>query len=336
MTLWILFGGMSLAAVAFVILPLLRGGGGGRAYAVTAITALAVVGLSAGIYAMNGRPGVPSGANAQPNVSEMVNSLAARLEEQPDDLAGWMMLGRSYMVLERFEEAAAAFEKAAALEDPPSAGTLVNLGAALARANEGQEMPPRAVAAFENALALQPNHPEALFWGGIGAVTRGDTELAAERWEALLATNPPANVQEVLRARIAEWRGEPAPVAPAAAPADTDGAVVTVRIDLSSEARAALPEEASVFVIARDPAQPSPPIAVTRRRLSELPASVELGDRDAMMPGRNLSAFDEFELVVRASASGTPAATPGDWFGSRIVQPATGSDVSVQIGERVE
>ena len=334
MTLWILFGGMSVAAVAFAIVPLLRGGE--RGYAVTGVTALAIIAVSAGIYAMNGRPEVPSGASMQPDVGAMVESLAARLETQPDDLAGWMMLGRSYMVLERYEEAASAFDRAVELEDPPSAGTLVSLGVALARANGDRALPPRAVAAFENALALEPGHPEALFWGGIGAINRGDTELAATRWETLLATNPPANVQDILRARIAEWRGEPAPAPEAAAAtAAAAGPVVTVRIELSNEARKALPDEASIFVIARDPAQPSPPIAVTRRMLSELPASVELGDHDAMLPGRNLSAFEEFELVVRASASGTPTATPGDWYGSRIVQPASASDVTVQIGERV-
>ena len=93
--------------------------------------------------------------------------------------------------------------------------------------------------------------------------------------------------------------------------------MIVVDIGVSAAARAALPADASVFVIARDPAQPSPPIAVSRRRLADLPAQVALGDRDAMIPGRNLSAFDTFEIVVRASASGNPTEASGDWFGTR-------------------
>ena len=59
------------------------------------------------------------------------------------------------------------------------------------------------------------------------------------------------------------------------------------------------------------PAQPSPPIAVTRRSLVELPARVSLSDRDAMIPGRLLSAYERFEVEVRASATGNPAADRG-------------------------
>ena len=72
-----------------------------------------------------------------------------------------------------------------------------------------------------------------------------------------------------------------------------------------------------------------------RRRLSELPAVVALGDADSMIPGRSLSAFAEFELVARVSVSGQPVAQSGDWFGSLLVRPAEDSDVSLSIDHRV-
>ena len=110
----------------------------------------------------------------------------------------------------------------------------------------------------------------------------------------------------------------------------------TVRAALSTEAAAALPTEATVFVIARDPAQPVPPIAVTRRRLSELPAVVELGDRESMVPGRELSGFEEFELIARVSLSGAVTTSPGDWFGTAIVRPAENGSVSLSIDTEVQ
>jgi cytochrome c-type biogenesis protein CcmH len=326
--LWVLFAIMCLAAAGFAVLPF--AGDLRRRIPVAFLTLLFVGGLAAGIYAINGSPGVPAGKSEQPDVAAMVASLAARLEEQPDDIRGWKMLGRSYMALGNFDGAVAAYEKAVRLEDAQDAQTLVDYGVALARAG-GEPLTPKAISVFENAIALAPSNPEALFWGGIAAVNRGDRATAADRWERLLATEPPPEVRTILTERIAAWRG----VAPATAVAEEPAGVISIDVGVSTEARAALPADASVFVIARDPAQPSPPIAVTRRRLSDLPARVSLGDRDAMIPGRNLSGFDTFEIVVRASASGNPAEGPGDWFGRANVEPAATAEVAIEIGERV-
>jgi cytochrome c-type biogenesis protein CcmH len=330
---WFLLALMCLAAVGFIIVPLSRGLPGNRLLLTSTI--ILVVGLSAGLYYFEGSPNLPSGASKQPDVDAMVASLAERLERQPDDLEGWKMLGRSYMTLGNYPGAIGALEKAVALEDASNAETLVSLGVALAQAG-GQQLPAKAISAFENALALAPHNPEALFWAGIGAFNRGDSALAVARWEQLLATNPPEEIRAIIEQRIASWRGEAAPagIAPAAQTA-VARPVVTVKVTVSAEAAASLPADASVFIIARDAAQPSPPIAVTRRQLMEFPGSVSLGDQDSMIPGRSLSGFAEFELLVRASASGQPMASPGDWYGTAIVRPADESEVELQIGTEV-
>jgi cytochrome c-type biogenesis protein CcmH len=127
-----------------------------------------------------------------------------------------------------------------------------------------------------------------------------------------------------------------APVASAPAAADIpDDAVVSARVSLSQEAIAAIAVDANVFIIARDPAAPSPPIAVARRKVSELPAIVSLTDAQSMVEGRNLSAFAEIELLARVSLSGGPAAASGDWFGSLLVRPAENNSVSVTIDQQV-
>jgi cytochrome c-type biogenesis protein CcmH len=119
------------------------------------------------------------------------------------------------------------------------------------------------------------------------------------------------------------------------APAVDPDAVVTARVSFSDNAIAAITADANVFVIARDPAQPSPPIAVNRVRLSELPAVISLGDAQSMVAGRTLSGFEEFELLARVSLSGSPAATSGDWFGSLIVRPAENPSVFLAIDQQV-
>jgi cytochrome c-type biogenesis protein CcmH len=295
--LWLLFVVMSLATIAFAIRPLL--GDLPRQTLLVGTSIVLIMTLVSGLYYELGSPDLPSGAAQAPDIGQMVASLAERLQREPGDIDGWVMLGRSYMTLGNYQGAATA---------------------------------------YENALALDPRNSEALFWGGISASNSGNTRLAIERWELLLETDPPANVRGVLLQRIAEWRGEPLPAtaAPIVVPAQAPASVVAASISLSVEAQAALAADASVFIIARDPARPSPPIAVTRRLVSDLPLVVELGDQESMIPGRNLSAFSEFEVLARVSLSGNPIAQPGDWFVSAIVRPADSKQVELVIAEQVQ
>ena len=325
MTLWVLFALMSLVAVGFAIWPLYRHK---RSLSpLIGVAVVFVVALSSGLYFHQGNPELPSGGGAVPDMEEAVIALAERLANNSDDLDGWKMLGRSYMSLGNFSAAVTAFETAVEMESAQDSHTLVSLGEALL-AHTSSPIDGRISALFENALALDPNNPQALFYGGIGAFNRNDQQLAADRWERLLALNPPDEIQGILQQRIAEWRGETVPL--------ENDAVVTANVTISDDAIAALPAEATVYIIARDPAQPSPPIAVTRRRLSDLPGMVELGDRESMVPGRNLSAFAEFELIARVSISGQPSAQPGDWFGTMIVKPAEIDDVQIIIQQQVQ
>lgn len=342
---WIALGVMCFAAVVFTIWPLLHSQA--KHTPLMAVAILFVVVSSAGLYASIGSPGVDGvhPATTGGEMSDAVNSLARRLQSNPADIGGWRMLGRSYMTLGNYAEAARALERVIELEAEPQAQTMVELGEALIAAS-GQTMSPRAVSLFENALALEPNNPAALFWGGIGAINRGDNQLAADRWEMLLSTNPPAEIRAMVEQRVAEWRGEAAPAmgqgspgrgeAAAAPPEPGADAIVAASIALSESAAAVLPSDGVVFVIARDPAQPVPPIAVSRHMLSELPTVVELGDGQSMVSGRSLSGFEEFELEARVSLSGQPGRQPGDWFGSVLVRPAESGSVKVSIDTQVQ
>jgi cytochrome c-type biogenesis protein CcmH len=333
---WLISGVMLAAAALFVAVPLYR-----REHKLSATSIASVVlviALSAVLYSQIGNPGLESGrgenvAGEVPDIQQMVDSLAARLQENPDDLAGWKMLGRSYLQLQNFLGAIAAFEKAVEMESSQNGETLADLGEAVLMADQ-RTLLGRAGQLFESALELTPNNPKALFYSGMAAVQRGDNTLAAERWEALLATSPPENVQDILRQRIAELRGEAPAQAMPVAP-EQPGAVVNVAVSLGDAATQANLPDTTVFIIARDPNQPSPPIAAVRRRLSELPATIEIGDSDAMIPGRVPSGFANLEIVARVSLSGQPVAQPGDWYGQeQVTTPANGT-VDIVIDQQV-
>ncbi len=346
MTFWIIVIVLCLLAIVFAVLPLWRKSN--RLTPLVASVIVFTVALSAVMYDQVGSPGVPSGragtaaeADDLPGMDEAIASLEARLEKNPDDLNGWKMLGRTYLAMRDYAGAAEALERAMEIENGQDAQTLVDLALAIANRDGVPIEEGRASDLLNNALKLDPNNPPGLFYSGIAAANRGDTDTAADLWERLLGLNPPAEIRDTLERNIAAWRGEELPeqaVAPAPAPAADEvpeDAIVSARISLSEEAMAAMTTDASVFIIARDPNAPTPPIAVSRRMLSELPAVVSMTDAQSMVAGRNLSAFPEIELLARVSLSGGPAAQSGDWFGSLIVRPAETDSVSLTIDQQV-
>ena len=325
---WFITAVMLIGAILFIAVPLYRSE---RKVSATAIGAgIVVAALSATMYSQIGTPRPDE--NAMPDIDQMVSSLAARLQENPDDLPGWKMLGRSYLQLQNFAGAIAAFEKAVEMESGSNAQTLADLGEAVLM-DDNRTIIGRAGQLFESALAVDPVNPKALFYAGMSAMQRGDNSLAADRWEALLATSPPENIQGILRQRIAELRGEP--VAPASPVATPSGPVVTASVSLGAAATEAALADTTVFIIARDPNQPSPPIAAVRRRLSELPAEVTIGDGDAMIPGRVPSAFATLEIIARVSLTGEPIAQPGDWYGDTTVDTATTNEIQIVIDQQM-
>lgn len=328
--LWIILGSMLFAAVLIVAIPLYKTQK--SLSATSLLSVVAVTAIAAIIYSQIGTPTLPTSESDTPNVEAMVASLAARLQENPNDVDGWKMLGRSYLQLKNFAGATTAYQQAVNLESGQNAQTLADLGEVILL-SDPRTLHGEAGELFENALVIEPNNPKALFYSGMAAIDRGEPELGADRWEALLATSPPPNIESMLRQRIAELRGETTETTEA--PAASPGLVINVDVSLGTAAATVAESDATVFIIARDPAQPSPPLAAVRRRVSDLPAVIEIGDADAMIPGRVPSGFKTVEIVARVSMSGQPIAQSGDWFGQQTVETSATDIVQITIDQPV-
>src|SRR5260370_10698308 len=128
------------------------------------------------------------------------------------------MLGRSYVALERMEDAIVAYDHAHRL-DAGNAEAALGLGEAMSL-RAGGNITPEAAKLFEQALAIEPASPKALLYGGFAAAVRGDVAAARTRWLALKELHPPAQIEQMLDARIAELgaaeAGNPPPGSPAA------------------------------------------------------------------------------------------------------------------------
>ena len=102
--------------------------------------------------------------------------------------------------------------------------------------------------------------------------------------------------------------------------------MATTTVDVSLDAAFDVTPAATVFVVARDPARPGPPVAVKRLTAGDLPARIELTDADAMLPGRVLREVETLELVARVALGGSAIAVPGDmesetWIGRPSAEP---------------
>jgi cytochrome c-type biogenesis protein CcmH len=138
------------------------------------------------------QPGpMAQGQMSQEQVAANVDKLAARLKQNPNDPQGWTMLGRSYMMLERFSDAASAYEKLTALS-ANDADAWADYAEALALAN-GQNLAGKPTEAINRALQINAKHQKALDLSGSAAYQAGDYNKAIEQWQKLLKLLPPGS-----------------------------------------------------------------------------------------------------------------------------------------------
>ena len=315
---------MAAIAAGAVAIPLLRDR---QSRIAGAFAAVIVIGVSAGLYPLwsNWDWSAPaqSEAPAGPDVAAMVAKLEKHLQDAPDDLSGWLMLGRSYVALNRLDDAIVAYDHAHRL-DAKSAEAAVGLAEAMSLQAGGQ-ITPAASQLFEDALSLEPGNPKALLYGGFAAAARGDRPLARARWQALVDLNPPPQIAEMLNARIAELglpEGGPGASGTSASPGGTstsaggsNGAEVTVNISIAPALKARLASEAPLFVFAREPGSQGPPLAAKRLTSSAIGTQVHLSAADSMMPGHVLAAGQHLSVTARVSFSGQPVPSAGDLYG---------------------
>ncbi len=271
---------------------------------------------------------------SQAEIADMVGTLAARLEQEPDNVEGWMMLARSYLVLEDYPKAAAAYEKLAALapNEPDVFADWADVVAAIKGTVVGD-----AEALAQKALAIAPDHPKALALAGTAAFQREDYAGAAAHWEKILAQVPAGTeVERGIRASINDARAK----AGMAVLGDGEGAAAAPtplklagRLDISAGLRDRLAAEDPVFVFVRGEAG-GPPLAALRFKGSDLPLEFSF-DGVASMSG-DVPVPDRLMVAARVSKSGTPTASPGDLEGRTVGVAPDASGVALTIDQVLE
>jgi cytochrome c-type biogenesis protein CcmH len=328
---------LGLAAAGFIAVPLLRKSaqsGPVAGWAAVVVT-LVVLGGSALLYqSFSNWSWAPKADDGSP--ANMVGRLARRLEKNPDDLDGWLLLGRSYTQLEQFPMAVRAYQRADRLAGSRNVDALTGLAEALIMAKES-DLDGRAGRLFEQALVLDPNSTKVLFYSAIAAMERNENAVALERFQRLLVGNPPPEVRQLIEGAIAKLNGA-APQTAGATKAPAKGAVaataavaaVPLKITLDQKLTAQVQQGASLFVLARTPAQRGPPLAA-KRLAATFPQEVTLLASDAMLAGTGFTVGQQIEIVARVSNGGGAIGRTGDPFGSAVVTVGKGGTIAVTI-----
>lgn len=332
MTVFVILSAAMLAAVVlWVAVPLLRpkadvdvAATRGERRTTTLLLAVIVPVMAAGMYATLSNwdwKKTTADQAAAADMEGMLKKLEEKLASEPDDVTGWLLLGRSYAALGRFAQATEAYQRAYDLTKGENVEAMTGLGESLALSDQ-TTLSGRAGQMFEAALAREPNNPRALWYGAMSALQLGDLRRGRDRLSTLLSLGPPDALRTVLERQIQDLNQQLGESGEGAAPSDSGSAEpkaqqrsIRVAVTLSPQIQQQLGEPRALFVLARRPEGSGPPLAVKRLSSSDLPLTVELTEGDAMIAGMSIASLPRVQVVARLSKSGTPQAQSGDFYG---------------------
>jgi cytochrome c-type biogenesis protein CcmH len=277
---------------------------------------------------------------SQADINAMVNGLAQRLQQQPDDGQGWFMLGRSYKYLQKYPLAVDAFAKAYVLLGDQTE-VMLHYADALAMANGGK-LSGKAEELIFKALAQSPDDVMGLWLGGLAKVEMGENAQAIQYWRKLETLLPPGSdsYQELQRLMSSIQTQSPGPatieagkkIAKANTPVSID-----VQVSMSDGIKARVNPQDTVFIYVKALTGPPMPLAIVRKQVTDLPLSVTLDDTMAMMPKMKLSNFEQVKIMARITKSGAAMQQKGDFIGTYELQKlAEKTSVVVVINEEIK
>jgi len=249
----------------------------------------------------------------QKDLAKLAQTLADRLQSQPDNLQGWVMLGRTYRTLENFDASLKAYDTALKLSADDDLQLERIEVMAMQRQGLFEGEPWRVI---REILQKDPQHFGALLTAGSASYAEGKYADALKYWEQarkpLDANNPDLPGLENAIATVRDKLGMPTKAAPSASSALN----VSGQISLSAALKAKVSPNDAVFVYATPANGDRMPLAIMKTTVSQLPLNFMLDDSTAMTPERKLSMAGEVLVKVRVSKSGNAMPQSGDLTGA--------------------
>ena len=281
------------------------------------------------------------------DLTKMAQTLAEKLQDKPDNLQGWVMLGRTYRTLENFDAALRAYDSALKLSDDDD--LKLERIEVIAMQRQGQfEGEPWNV--IREVLQRDPQHFGALLTAGSASYAEGKLADALKYWEKarlpLEANNPDLPGLDSAIATVRDKMGLPAkavssaPSGPPSGGANTNalpsGLNVSGQISLSAAMKAKTSPNDAVFVYATPANGDRMPLAILKTTVSQLPLNFTLDDSTAMTPERKLSMAGEVLVKVRVSKSGNAMPASGDLTGGSAGPVKVGTQgLKIEIKDQI-
>lgn len=267
----------------------------------------------------------------QKDLAKLAETLADKLQSQPENLQGWVMLGRTYRTLENFDASIKAYDAALKLSADDDLQLERIEVIAMQRQGNFDGEPWRVI---RDILQKDPQHYGALLTAGSASYAERKYADALKYWEQarkpLEANHPDLAGLENAIATVRETMGLPAKAAstgPSGGPAAASSALnVSGQISLSAALKAKASPNDAVFVYATPANGDRMPLAIMKTTVSQLPLNFTLDDSTAMTPDRKLSTAGEVFIKVRVSKSGNAMPQSGDLTG--------GSEGPVKVGSK--
>lgn len=293
------------------------------------------------------------------NFSSVLENLIARLNKDPEDIEGWIMLGRTYAIMERYNEASNTYAKLIELV-PNNPQILSDYADVLAMKNQGSLIG-KPTELVNEALRIDPEYPKALALAGTAEFEQQNYGQAAVHWQKLLDGIPvDSQLAKSVRDSIAEAKllatdgnslvaakqqdkqnnkaSEPEvsaqPVA-ASAPAQPASISVSGKVMISDVLASKTSPNDTLFIYARAKTGPKMPLAILRLKASDLPATFKLTDDMAMTPTMKMSSFPEIVIEARISKSGQAVPSSGDLQGFSQPVKIGNNEIAITIDQQI-
>ncbi|MFT5395281.1 MAG: cytochrome c-type biogenesis protein CcmH [Gammaproteobacteria bacterium] len=244
------------------------------------------------------------------SVEKMLEHLEQKLLKNPDDTESWLILTNSYTTLERYDDALRAIENLYRIKrkDP---SVMFRYADIMSMVNNGR-FKGKPTELIDEALRIDPTNKNGLWLAGLAAIQNADIKKALKHWQQLHGLfDEDSESQLKIKYYIDLAREQ-------LVETDTESAsdlALHVDISLSDTLLNEVEVDDDVFIYAKAIDDSLMPLAVIRKKVSDLPLQVILNDSMALISSNKLSDHKQVQLIARISKSGNARTTPGDLIG---------------------
>ncbi len=272
--------------------------------------------------------------NEAPDLVTAIAQLEQKLVDDPNDLEGQLLYGRSMMSMQNYPKAVAAYKRANEI-DPNKADILTELAEAIAFNNNTGSFLGEPEIYLKQAIQINPKFQKAMWLQGIVYYENQQFEAAEAIWTELLAIVETPNIKSTIIKQINMARTAlNKPVLDPNSPTDNPSTsaveyFVVVNINESIN-NIELSDNSRLFIYAKEINGPPMPIAaIPVSAPFNWPISVKISDLQNLNPERKLSGFEQVEFSAKLSLTGNATPAVDDVFSNTLI--ANPSNPTIQL-----